>query len=248
MPDAHDRSHTFYKPALTALGLVLLSLLAAIAAPLGSRFGFWNFDAAVVILKVAAGGFIAGTVLSMFSAIATRPGSLRRGFFISLLGLVITVPTLGFLYFWQEAKNNFPPMVDISTDPDKPPEFWAAPNSRVYDEVSGSAFQMEFYPDIEPLLVDIPPDRACELALEVVRDKDWEIWEENCEARHIEATDRTFWFGFSDDVVIHITATEDGGSRIDMRSASRFGSGSDGGTNARRIRGFFKALRERLPH
>ena len=57
----------------------------------------------------------------------------------------------------------------------------------------------------------------------------------------MEATDRTAWFGFYDDVVVRVTPAE-GGSRVDVRSLSRVG-GSDVGTNARRIRDYLARLR-----
>jgi uncharacterized protein (DUF1499 family) len=61
----------------------------------------------------------------------------------------------------------------------------------------------------------------------------------------LEATDRTRWFGFRDDVVVR--ARPDGaGTRVDVRSVSRVGR-SDLGTNARRIRGFVETLRAALP-
>ena len=57
----------------------------------------------------------------------------------------------------------------------------------------------------------------------------------------LEATARTRWFGFRDDVVVRVAA--DGtGTRVDVRSVSRVGR-SDLGTNARRIRGFLEKLR-----
>jgi len=52
----------------------------------------------------------------------------------------------------------------------------------------------------------------------------------------LEASDTTRWFGFTDDIVVRVTAAPNG-SRIDVRSASRVGR-SDLGVNARRIRAF----------
>ncbi len=233
-----------YRPALLGVGVVLLAVLVALSGPLGSRIGVWDYDAAVRLMTWSAWGFVAGGLLCLYSLFATRPGTRRRGFVLSLIGVLITAPTLGLLYYWQDAKRSYPPIQDISTDPHDPPEFWSAPNSRVYDTVTGSAYQMEFYPDIEPLYLKVPPARAYALALQVVREKGWELQEDNPEALHLEATETTFWFGFSDDVVIHVTPTDDGGSRVDMRSASRFGGGGDGGTNARRIRAFLERLGE----
>ncbi len=57
----------------------------------------------------------------------------------------------------------------------------------------------------------------------------------------LEATAPTLVFGFIDDVVVRMTITEDGSTRVDMRSASRVGA-HDLGENSRRIKSFFAAL------
>jgi len=68
----------------------------------------------------------------------------------------------------------------------------------------------------------------------------WEIVEANPAQGRIEATATTFWFGFRDDVVVLVSATESG-SRIDVRSLSRVGR-SDVGTNAARVRAYLAKL------
>ena len=59
--------------------------------------------------------------------------------------------------------------------------------------------------------------------------------------RSHDASDRSRWFGFTDDIVIRVAAT-DSGSRIDLRSSSRLGR-SDFGVNGARIRAYLSALR-----
>ena len=235
-----------YKPSIIGFGLIILSMLVAMAAALGSRIGWWNFDTAAIILKWAAYGGLAAAVLCLPGLLMARPGGKRRGFVFSFLGLLIIVPVVLFLLSWKEAKINLPPIQDITTDTENPPTFWYAPNSRMYGGAGVAAWQEEAYPDIEPLILPVPIDKAYDIVIDVIRDKGWKLYEHNREEMHIEATETTFWFGFSDDVVIHITTTENGDSRIDMRSTSRFGSGGDGGTNANRIRSFFKALTKRV--
>ena len=68
----------------------------------------------------------------------------------------------------------------------------------------------------------------------------WELLESDPAGLRIEATDRTFWFGFADDVVVRITEAGDG-SRVDVRSLSRVGGG-DLGANANRVREYLAAL------
>jgi uncharacterized protein (DUF1499 family) len=239
-----SHQNKFSKIAISGFVLFSLSIIAVLVAPLGSRIGVWSYDGAVVILKIAAYSGIAATIIAVPGAIISRPGSAYRGFLPSISVIVIIIPTLLFLLYWKDTKENLPPIQDITTNTEKPPQFWTAPNSKVYGGVGIAAYQEEFYPDIQPLIVSVSPDKIFDLALEVIKKKRWELWEENRAEKHIEATETTFWFGFSDDVVIHISTTETGKTRVDVRSTSRFGGGGDGGTNANRIRSFMSALKK----
>jgi uncharacterized protein (DUF1499 family) len=143
-----------------------------------------------------------------------------------------------------------PPIHDITTDTANPPEYVAvlplradAPNTTVYGGDRIASQQRAAYPDIQPVMLAVPPAQAFERALETVRDMGWEMVAADPAAGRIEATDTTFWFRFKDDVVIRISAAE-GGSRVDVRSLSRVGGG-DAGTNAKRIRAYLEALRAR---
>jgi uncharacterized protein (DUF1499 family) len=77
-------------------------------------------------------------------------------------------------------------------------------------------------------------------ATEVARALGWEIVATAPADGRLEATDRTRWFGFRDDVVVRVRP-DGSGSRVDVRSVSRVGR-SDLGTNARRIHRFLAAL------
>ena len=69
----------------------------------------------------------------------------------------------------------------------------------------------------------------------------WTIVAADDTASRIEASDRSRWFGFTDDIVIRITPGGSG-SRVDVRSSSRLGR-SDFGVNAARIRAYLAELR-----
>lgn len=234
-----------YKPALMGLGLILASILVAMSAALVSRIGWWDYNLAVVIIEWAAyiGAF--ASLFCLSGLIIARPGGKRRGFVYSLLGLMIVVPMLLFLQTWKEAKQISPPISDITTNPENPPAFWAAPNSRSYGGFETETFQREFYPYIKPLRLALPVDKVFDLVLNVIKTKGWKLWQADRDELHIEATATTFWFGFNDDVVIHLSKLADNKTQVDMRSTSRF-TGGDGGTNARRIRDFFTALQKEV--
>ncbi len=235
---------SFYKPAVFGFALALLAAVSGVMAPVGSRVGVWNYAFASQILGWTAFAGAVAVLLCLAGVVKTRPPGRRRGFVLSLVGLLVLVPVIVLPAYWGYAKTKFPPIQDISTDTRHPPEFWFAPNARMYGGPKTAALQRKAYPDIGPLVLSLPAEQAFDLALAVVRDKGWEVWVANPEEGRIEATEVTFWFGFSDDVSIRVTEL-DGGSRIDVRSASRFGSGGDGGANANRVRSFVSALKRR---
>jgi uncharacterized protein (DUF1499 family) len=107
-----------------------------------------------------------------------------------------------------------------------------------------AAQQRAGHPDIAPADYPINPEAAFEVALAAARDLGWTVVAMDEAGGRIEAIDRTFWFGFADDVVIRIRPT-DAGSRIDVRSTSRVGV-SDMGTNAARVRDFLAQLQEEI--
>jgi uncharacterized protein (DUF1499 family) len=95
------------------------------------------------------------------------------------------------------------------------------------------------YPDIEPLDEDATPEVAFKASLAVVTKRKWIIIDRRPPQPgrpegHIEAVARTLIMGLRDDVVLRVRGGPDG-SRIDVRSSSRFGS-FDFGSNAARIR------------
>jgi len=99
------------------------------------------------------------------------------------------------------------------------------------------------YPDILPFALGAHPPDAFERCLQAARGLGWKVVAADPAALRIEATATTPFFGFRDDIVIRISALG-GASRVDVRSASREGRG-DLGTNARRIRAFYRELARR---
>ena len=87
--------------------------------------------------------------------------------------------------------------------------------------------------------------KAFAKALEVARSMPgWIIVASDPDAGRIEASQQSRWFRFTDDIVIRV-ASDEAGSRIDMRSTSRQGR-SDFGVNAARIRAYMSALHQRI--
>ncbi len=92
-----------------------------------------------------------------------------------------------------------------------------------------------------PLMLAAPPAQGFERAEATARALGWRILDSDPQKGTIEATDTTTYYGFTDDIVIRVTAAG-GGSRVDIRSHSRQG-GSDIGVNAARVRRYLAALK-----
>jgi uncharacterized protein (DUF1499 family) len=239
----------FFPFAFIGFLLAVLAALAAMLAGFGTRWGLWYFRTGFAILRWAAYAGIAAALVSLASAILTRPTTLRRGFLISIFGLVIGILVFGLPWCYWRTAQRVPAIHDITTDTENPPRFISisplrknAANSSEYGGPEIAAKQQAAYPDLAPAMLSIPLDKAFEQALAAARKMGWVIVDANAAEGRIEATDKTFWFDFKDDIVIRIIPA-DKGSRVDIRSVSRVGK-SDVGMNARRIRKYLKELKQ----
>lgn len=139
---------------------------------------------------------------------------------------------------------------DVSTDPEAPPPFVALRETRLQcrngAEYSGlrGAQHRQHYPHIAPAVFPLLPCAVFQAALAAANSLRWHVAASDEAQGRIEATATTPLLRFKDDVVIRVRAG-DGGTRLDIRSASRVGR-SDLGTNAKRIQAFFHELNNHL--
>jgi len=231
-------------------GLAAASALALAAAPVAYRLDILSVRVALLtFLRWGAYGGIAAAVVSLIGLVVTlaRSREARRGTSLAAVSLLVGVIVVAIPARYRLGPPT-PPIHDITTDTQDPPEYVAvlplranAPNPTVYGGEKIASQQHKAYPDIQRLRLDVPPPQAFERALATVREMGWELVADDAMAGRIEATDTTFWFGFKDDVVIRIRPANSG-SRVDVRSLSRIGVG-DAGTNAKRIRAYLDALK-----
>lgn len=229
------------------LATSILSMVLLLAAGPGNRFGIWGFMTGLKLFLAAGGiGFVA-IIISVVFLVITRLQTSRSHIFQAIAGIVLGVVSLTVVVHWKSVANSVPRIHDITTDTEHPPEFAAVLpfragtiNSADYGGPAIAAQQRRAYPDIRPMILNVPPNRAFQNASEAARKMCWKTVAADPKAGRIEATATTFWFGFKDDIVVRITPEGDK-SRIDVRSASRVGL-SDVGTNAARIRKFLRLL------
>ncbi len=230
-----------------------LSLICALVFTLsgyGYQWGIWGLGTGFTLLRYGAYAAIGLAIIqtSFFFFMKDSGISVKA---MILTGFLITLIISATAIYWQYKARSVPPIHDITTDIQSPPEFVAmerlradAPNPPEYAGEETAQQQREAYPDIQPLIISAPEQEVIDEIVTLLSSRDWDIVSINRKDGRIEATETLAWFGFKDDVVFRVTSTN-GDTRVDMRSKSRIGRG-DVGVNADRIREFLSDLEARF--
>jgi uncharacterized protein (DUF1499 family) len=246
------QSEPFSRLATWARNLAIFSVVAVVVSVLIVRFGFLEVKPAIATFFGALG--LAGlSILIGLAGFAAIWQNGTRGMSRILLAFVIDAGVLAYPAYLAYQYRRLPPIHDITTDPIDPPRFEAlarlrsgdGANTAVYAGLYSAEQQRQFYPDIEPVQLEIPVDRAYAIALRLVNRRKWLVIDERApqlprRTGTIEAVARTPIMGFREDVAIRVTP-EGEDSRVDIRSSSRYFE-SDLGSNASRITKFIDEL------
>jgi hypothetical protein len=233
---------------LLAIAAAAAALVMLLASGPGTRLGIWPWPTGLSLLRWAAyTGMAAGAAGVILLGLHALPRWRPLGFGVPALVVVVSVAAFGPpLYMLAQAKKA-PPIHDITTDMEHPPQFVAllperrkAPNGFEYGGPEIAAQQAGAYPDIVSRVLPMQPADALQHSLDAARALGWRIVATDGIEGRIEATATSMWFGFEDDVVVRVQPAGQG-SRVDVRSVSRVGR-SDVGANAKRIREFFSKL------
>ncbi|MGB8362954.1 MAG: DUF1499 domain-containing protein [Rhizomicrobium sp.] len=236
----------------------LVSLVTGLVASFGTRFGLWDYH--VGLLKIfpfclyfGIAAFVLGLAWVGTALIANTAAGARYGL-IGFLGAiaVLAVPLSDFAQSYGT-----PPIHDISTDTEHAPQFVAlldqrqgavnppdygganlvAMNGKTYTTLQ---LQKKYYGDIHSIAILTTPEKLFDRALAAAKAMGWTIVAVAPDEGRIEATDTSFFFGMTSDIVIRVKPSGMG-ARVDIRSESRVGN-ADGGSNAAHIRDFVKRL------
>ncbi len=219
------------------------------------RFADLSTPAAVNLIALA---FLGGGIALILSVLALVRIWItgQQGAVQAVIGIIVGVLMFALPAWYLPKLISLPQINDISTDRKSPPKFQTIARSRTTGanpgSYSGEAFastQERSYPDIVPFTLERSYDVAFEIAKQAAERLGWEIIAQKPPRRpgqngYLEAVDKTLIFGFKDDIVVRV-AGNDKSSRIDVRSASRYGR-HDLGRNAERIRQFFNAIKTDL--
>ena len=228
--------------------LVWLALALALSLPLlalGVRWQWWGYQLALPLLAGVA--LTAALVLALAGVgllLANRRGLSRSRNRAILVILLLAVP-LGVVFNYGLKAGQAPVIYDISTDWDNPPALGARPAGANEPQTPGqvAAAQAQHYPGVRSLRLPLAPEQALVRARQGAEQLGWKVQTLDSERGQLQATARTFWFGFTDDVTVRVRPDpEDADSaRLDVRSTSRVGK-SDLGKNAERILKFLAAM------
>jgi len=244
--------------AKTACAGFIISLLLGLTAAFGTRLGFWDYQFGLLKLfpwcvGLAALTFVLGAAWMLWALIANDGSSARYGV-IGFFGAIVVLYT-PVTDYWES--RDAPPIHDVSTDTEHPPIFVSllsqrdgATNSPDYDGQKKVRFkgkfstvallQHKYEAGVRPAPQLVSPEKLFKRGLAAVYGMGWNVVAIVPDEGRIEATDTTFFFGFTDDIVIRVKPAGFG-AKLDIRSEARVGE-TDGGRNARRIVAFLKEL------
>jgi len=229
------------------LRIALLGALVTLYGVLLRRFDLIDTPAAFALLCGGLSLAFLSLCLGIYAMVETWV-RVVRGFRYAAAATALSLLVLGPPGATLVPGLAMPAIHDISTDLDDPPLFtvslldrpaWANDLDPPKPGSAAAAAQRQFYPDIVPLVLDMQPEEGFEYAARAARELGWQVVASlepplpDAEGV-IEAVAHTDIVRFADDVVIRIRP-DNGRTRFDIRSVSRFGR-SDLGRNAARIR------------
>lgn len=228
--------------AIWSLRLTLVGVAVLLVAVLAARSDRLDGSQGVTALTVGLGVVAAGVLTALLAGAIIWFTGYRGGRHAAaavIIGLAVSAyPVTLAVIGWR-----LPMIADVTTDFSDPPSFAIAAMARpqganpVRYDAALAATQRRIYPEIRAIEIDLPPESVSEIVTDLVEERRWTVLDQvdyrgpDREGR-IEMVTRSLVLGLRDDIVIRIRHVN-GRSRIDMRSAARYGR-QDFGVNARR--------------
>jgi uncharacterized protein (DUF1499 family) len=229
-------------PAWLAFFDGLLAVALVVVGVGGAHFYLTSPFAGFQLFLLAFLLSIIGLILGIIGIIVTRSEARRAGrpraVMGTLLSLAVALPVVAIIF----AHAGYPPINDITTDFENPPEFIHAeelvPNQGrdlKYNREKYMVAQQKGYPPLGPAAIHGDQaavfDRVKTIAAGI---PDWQITYVDPATMSLEGVCTSHLFHFQDDFVIQVRPGPDGTSLVEMRSKSRDGIG-DAGVNYNRI-------------
>jgi uncharacterized protein (DUF1499 family) len=225
------------------------SLLGVAMVAAGVLGAHWRMMTPLLGLGIFALGSLVGLIaliLGLIGIFVTRNPMRAAARPRAVIGTVLGALTVLPLVLIMVTRPKVPPINDITTDFDNPPEFSNAQNLNAnhgrdlkYNKAKFADSQLQGYGPLPPLKMPEAPDDAFKAVQRAAAQMPtWTITVNDPAARTIEGYDTSQLFHFNDDFIIVVRPGDGGGSLCEMRSKSRDGIG-DLGVNHKRIMDFF---------
>jgi uncharacterized protein (DUF1499 family) len=235
----------------------LFALVTAGVAVASARFAGLDASAALTVFGAALTlAFLALLLAGAAGVVIWRFG--RRGAAQAGLGCALSLGLLAYPTYLTAIAQPLPMIADVTTDFASPPAFMISAKAREaragqtppnWNPADGE-LQKDAYPEVQPIVVDLEPLQAYQMALRVAKDLGWKIVDSNPPnlrvdgVAQIEAIARSPLFGFADDIALRVRPLASQ-TRIDLRSVSRVGR-HDFGANDRHYRRFAAGVQDAL--
>jgi uncharacterized protein (DUF1499 family) len=225
--------------ALLAIAMIAAGMVGAHFSLVAPFMGFQLFALGFLLS-------ILGLLVGLLAIFLTRKPQASAGRNRAVMGTVVCALIAVPIFVTLLGSSKYPPINDITTDFDNPPEFVNAeklqhePNREMkYDKGKYADRQLKGYGPIGPVKEHLDPAAAFARVTEVAKaSPNWTITYSDPATNTLEVVATSKLWHFNDDVVIQVRPSPDGTSLVEMRSKSRDGIG-DFGVNAKRIKRFF---------
>jgi hypothetical protein len=243
--------------AIWAMRIGLFSAAVVLVGIVSHRLAGLSTPTALNLFKLGFAGAAFALLLSAGAAIRIwltgQPGAGA-----AFIGAMASLGVLAWPATYVFMARDLPRINDLTTDMSEPPPFKAlakrrgpGANPADYPAARFAVLQAQGYPDLRPMFVERSAEEVFDLVADAVRSElKYDVVAEVApgagpeQPGFIEAVDRTLILGFYDDVAIRVTGDKYR-SRIDVRSASRYGQ-HDFGRNAARVRAILRVIKTGL--
>jgi hypothetical protein len=241
------------KLALWSRRIAIFALPVVAIAVFLHRLGAIEYNVAYVLLVAGFAVALAALVVAI-SAFTIIWNEGLKGLGSAFIAFLIAAAILAVPLFEAARSIHLPAISDITTDTSDPPRFNAVATSRPrsanspsYPGAEAAERQRAAYPGVKFAEFDAEPDEMFNVVVGLAEQFGWRILDSVSPRGgerdgYVEAVAQTAIMGFREDVSIRIRKIGNV-VRIDMRSASRYGS-RDFGSNARRIEAFIAQIGE----
>jgi len=165
--------------SLAGTAVVLLAL-----GPLGWRAGWWHYRFGLLTLMPWAAYF--GVAALVVSAVTISLGRSRvgaRGIVVAVGAFAVGALIAYVPWHYNAMRQTVPPVNDITTDSENPPTYAAVMSLRAAEGANPVTYQgpkfadqqKRAYPDIAPMILELPPAAAFARALAAAQQMGWTI-------------------------------------------------------------------------